>query len=734
MSTKPSLLLSTLLVASLTLLWCWLRLSVFWDSVLPLTYVLPLMICVWTRRPWQLWSMAVVFVIASVFKLHWILPSDVLPGSGDITYTIATLFNISMGAFLILAIIRLRNRLEKKNALITIQNAELEAQAEELAQQNEEIRAQNEELAGQNEEIESQSEEAARQNEELQEANHRLTQREEILQGLVESSSSPEQAAHSLDQLCRRTLTVIGAPASAVGILLRDGDSFTLMASASTDSEALILPPVWPAKESLAGLVFSEEKTAYVSELSERPDLAMPFSSMEGKTFESALATPIRISGSSGGVLVICSLSAFHWTEDQFRSVEWVAAQSGLMLEAVRWQTILKERAYEVEQASRAKDNFLAALSHELRTPLTPILMTAAALRDDNRLPEDARSQLGVIERNIALEARLIDDLLDLTRIAKGKLPLRPQHCDAHSLISLAIEIVKDDAHEKGIILERDFHAEKSGLIADPSRIQQVVWNLLRNAVKFTPKGGKICIRTRDESSNGDASHLQIEVSDTGIGIPTSELDHIFQPFEQGETSGDHRFGGLGLGLSIAKAIVDLHHGSITAQSEGPNQGATFTVDLPGAREAPSGMIPSLDYPEAEAEEGISISKTPPLRILLVEDHDATLRVLSRLLEKTGHDVMAVNSVSASLEAAATQPFDLVISDLGLPDGSGNEMMERLRDTYNLRGIALSGYGMEQDLDISRQSGFLVHLTKPIDFNQLKRAISTVCQADIDDF
>ncbi len=238
------------------------------------------------------------------------------------------------------------------------------------------------------------------------------------------------------------------------------------------------------------------------------------------------------------------------------------------------------------EAASRAKDEFLAALSHELRTPLTPVLMTAAALREDERLPADAREQLGMMERNIALEARLIDDLLDLTRIAQGKLPLRPQPCDAHSLINLAVEIVRDEAQAKGIALQRDFAAGRAGLQADPARLQQVVWNLLRNAVKFTPRGGRVTIRTSNPAADGKggAERLRIEIDDSGIGIAAGELERIFHAFEQGtELAGEHRFGGLGLGLSIARAIVDLHGGTIRAESAGRGEGATFVVELPDA-------------------------------------------------------------------------------------------------------------------------------------------------------
>lgn len=446
------------------------------------------------------------------------------------------------------------------------------------------------------------------------------------------------------------------------------------------------------------------------------------------RTWEKSLATgahyevEFRLRG-AGGAYRWFLVRAEAMRDHEGRIVKWFGTNTDIH--------DLKVAQAEAERASRAKDNFLAVLSHELRTPLTPVLMTASALHQDERLPADVRGQLEMMERNIALEARLIDDLLDLTRITRDKLPLRPQLCDAHSLIGLAVEIVRDEAQAKGILLEQDFHAEHSGLVADPSRFQQVIWNLLRNAVKFTPRGGSVRICTRDVNGEEDGARwLSIEVSDSGVGIDPAAIDRIFQPFEQADLSGDHRFGGIGLGLSIARAIVDLHGGTIRAESAGAGQGALFIVELPGATKPPDG---AAELPEdakhflpgsGAGEKAKTSDSTSALRLLVVEDHDATLQVLTRLLRRAGHQVVAASSVATALEAASEGKFDLVLSDLGLPDGTGNHLMEKLRDRYQLRGIALTGYGMEDDLERSRQSGFVSHLIKPVDFNQLRRALA----------
>ena len=390
----------------------------------------------------------------------------------------------------------------------------------------------------------------------------------------------------------------------------------------------------------------------------------------------------------------------------------------------------LRSAQRAAERASKAKDGFLAALSHELRTPLTPVLLAAAALREDERLPADAREQLGMMERNIALEARLIDDLLDLTKIAHGKLRFRSEPCDAHHLIGRSVEIVGDDARAKGIIIESTFAAQPSRLMADPARFQQVIWNLLRNAVKFTQQSGRISIRTREDKTTEGAIWLRIEVSDSGIGIDPARLEQIFLPFDQGGLTGDHRFGGVGLGLAIARAVVELHGGRISAQSAGVNCGATFVVELPCVVESPSGISDIVSPASAGSSLRQTLPPLAPLRLLLVEDHESTLQTLSRLLQRDGHRVVTATTVAEALDAAAGNPFDLVISDLGLPDGSGTELMEELRDTYGLRGIALSGYGTEEDTARSREAGFATHLVKPVAIADLRRAIISLASTD----
>ncbi len=366
----------------------------------------------------------------------------------------------------------------------------------------------------------------------------------------------------------------------------------------------------------------------------------------------------------------------------------------------------------QVEESSRAKDDFLAALSHELRTPLTPVLMTAASLETDPSLPQEVRDQLAMMRRNIELEARLIDDLLDLTRISRGKLSIAPVAADIHELLSHTSEIVRSDGFGKQVhvIFKRD--AAQHHALADPARIQQVFWNLIKNALKFTPTGGTITVRTRNDSEGW----ILVSVEDTGIGIGSDALPHIFKAFEQGDVAGQHRYGGLGLGLAISQAIVAVHGGTIQAESEGAGRGATFTVALAtvAAPAAPTGDKASPTAP------------APALRLLIVEDHEATRTVLTRLLTRSGHHVTAAATMQEALACFAAEHFDAVVSDLGLPDGSGLDLMRQIQRQRPVPGIALSGYGMEDDLRQTKEAGFFAHLVKPVHLGQLRQLLAQI--------
>jgi PAS domain S-box-containing protein len=369
----------------------------------------------------------------------------------------------------------------------------------------------------------------------------------------------------------------------------------------------------------------------------------------------------------------------------------------------------LRSAMDEIARGARAKDDFLAALSHELRTPLMPVLMTATALESDPSLPDEVREQLGMMRRNIELEARLIDDLLDLTRISHGKLQIAPLVADLHQLLEHAGEIVRSDSFGKKVRITYAFGAARHHALVDPTRLQQVFWNLLKNAVKFTPAGGSVTVRTRNDAEGS----VFVSVEDNGIGIGANALPHVFNAFEQGEIAGQLRYGGLGLGLAISRAIVSLHGGAIRAESSGAGCGATFTMTLTSV-DAPAS--PAVASPQQSAP-----ART--LRLLIVEDHDATRTVLERLLTRGGHRVTTASTMREALDAFADETFDAVVSDLGLPDGSGLDLMREIQRRRPVPGIALSGYGMEDDVRQTKEAGFFAHLVKPVNLDQLRQLL-----------
>ncbi|MDB5297603.1 MAG: Chemotaxis protein methyltransferase CheR [Phycisphaerales bacterium] len=370
------------------------------------------------------------------------------------------------------------------------------------------------------------------------------------------------------------------------------------------------------------------------------------------------------------------------------------------------------------ESANKAKDHFLSVLSHELRTPLTPVLAAVSLIQETPDLPAaELAGHVGMIRRNIETEARLVDDLLDVTRIARGKVRLQFEEVDAHAAVRNVVGMLQSDVDAKGLAVTLALRAKDHQVWADPGRFQQVLLNLLTNAVKFTPEEGTITVRTANEAGRS----LKIEVSDSGAGIEPDVLPRLFRPFEQGERTVTRKFGGLGLGLSIVRSLVEMHGGSIAAASDGAGKGATFalrvgTVERDAARQAASPAMPAVPAAAADA--------TKRLRVLVVEDHDDTRKMLGLMLRSFGFDVTAAGTVREAVALADGQAFDLLLSDIGLPDGSGHDVMRHVRGRQNIRGIALSGFGQDDDLRRSQEAGFEQHLTKPINLQTLREAVA----------
>jgi PAS domain S-box-containing protein len=395
--------------------------------------------------------------------------------------------------------------------------------------------------------------------------------------------------------------------------------------------------------------------------------------------------------------------------------------------EEERVRTLFERSARaEAEAANRAKDRFLATLSHELRTPLTPVLAAVTGMLGDAATPESLRIVLEMIRRNISLEARLIDDLLDLARIRKGALDLKREVASAHDLIKHVIAICDDDFRRAEVKLSLELAAAGHHVDADPIRFQQALWNLIKNAIKFTPAGGRVSVRTLNHQPSGESSGntLVVSVSDTGIGIERDAIGRIFDIGEQGETGAARRFGGLGLGLLLSRSIIEGHGGKLSASSDGPGLGATFTIEIQTVAE------PAAVADDDRAAAGTSAASSAPvgrrLKILLVDDNADTLAFLSTMLCRRGHDVTTASDMALGLRLATEGDCDLLISDIELPDGSGLELMDSIRCRKPIPGIALSGFGSADDIQQSLAAGFAVHLTKPVDFRRLERVVERV--------
>lgn len=381
------------------------------------------------------------------------------------------------------------------------------------------------------------------------------------------------------------------------------------------------------------------------------------------------------------------------------------------------------------ETATRAKDQFLSTLSHELRTPLNPALLLATELQADASLPPAARDDLRMIVQGITLQVCLIDDLLDLTRISGGKLKLDLRVVDLHAALQQSVEMMRAEAATRAITITTDLLAAQCEVMADPVRMQQVFWNVLRNAAKFSPQGGRIAVSSFN--AEGRPGAFVVEIRDEGVGISPDMLERIFDPFVQDTREGGTRSGGLGLGLAITRSLVQFQHGRVAAKSEGQNKGATFRIEFPLAGETP---LTTYTTEPATGDGAVAAPPAPPVpvpvpvqkHLLLVEDHDETRRALEKLLTRRGYRVTAVGRADAALETAARETIDVVVSDLDLPDSDGHSLMAELHKRHGMPGIAMSGFGSAEDIRRSHASGFRLHLVKPLNIRWLEEAISKV--------
>ncbi|HEY9762592.1 MAG TPA: PAS domain-containing protein [Trichocoleus sp.] len=450
---------------------------------------------------------------------------------------------------------------------------------------------------------------------------------------------------------------------------------------------------------------------------------------------------PLLSRGQFIGTLSFGTRTRTHFADDELALMQTVCDQVAAALERSQLLSVLQQRAEELAQANHIKDEFLAVLSHELRSPLNPILGWASLLRRKLTDPAQIKA-VETIERNVKLQVQLIDDLLDISRILRGKLNLTLEAVSLEETVNAAIETVHLAADAKSIPIERDFEPGLSSVVGDAGRLQQVVWNLLSNAIKFTPPGGRVSIRLRQLDQVDPAlklphtasvaphrAYVQIIVTDTGKGISPSFLPHVFESFRQEDGSTTRQFGGLGLGLAIVRYILEMHGGTIQADSLGEGQGATFTATLPIFDQCIPSHAPQPQLPTRSTQD-------QPLRnlyLLIVEDDPDSRAFLTLLLEQAGAEVCAIASASEALVTCAQNPPDLLISDIGMPGMDGYQLMQQLRQHPPNRGgrvpaIALTAYASETDARRALEAGFHQHLPKPINPEILINAILDLIQ------
>ena len=435
----------------------------------------------------------------------------------------------------------------------------------------------------------------------------------------------------------------------------------------------------------------------------------------------SYMCLPMKARERTLGVLTLATAeSGTEYTEDDMRLAEEVASRAALAIE--------NAQAYrEVQTANRLKDEFLATLSHELRTPLNAVLGYVRMLRTGAIAPDRADQALGVVERNAEALRQIVEDVLDVSRIVSGKARLEVRPTDIARVIQDAIATVQPAADAKGIDIQQAVERGVGAVPADPNRLQQVVWNLLANAVKFTPSGGRVDVSLRQVDG-----HAEIVVRDTGIGLSPSFLPYVFERFRQAEGGANRKHGGLGLGLAIARHIIEMHGGAIEAASEGDGKGAVFTVKLPlmtFETEAARGAD------DAERRRTANASDLAGIRVLAVDDDEDALYLVREILESAGAVVITATSAGAALASLSSERPHVIVADLGMPEMDGFELIKEVRQLTDtsLRRVpaaALTAYARSADRARALRSGFEMHLAKPIDPAELVAAVGSLARRE----
>ena len=545
------------------------------------------------------------------------------------------------------------------------------------------------------------------------------------LRGLYDAVASLSEVA-SVEELGRVTLqqglVALGASAGSLALLAEGGDTLEMVGMVGYPSDSIERWRTFPLAAAVPLAETVRRGAPIYIDSSEQRLRAYP----ELETLRAEVGTrssaclPLVIGGRTVGALGLSFESEAAFSREDRDFMLSLSRQCSQALDRIRLFEGERRAREEAERASLMKDEFLATLSHELRTPLNAILGWATLLIDQASANAALTKGLVTIQRNARAQTKIIEDLLDMSRIINGNVRLDLQPCDLVQVLKEAVESIRPTAEAKGIRLHAVLTAAPATMTGDPARLQQVFWNLLTNAVKFTSRGGEVRVSLARANS-----HLEITVADTGDGIDAAFLPYVFDRFRQADGGITRRHGGLGLGLAIAKQLVELHGGSIDVKSPGVGRGATFTAELPFELVRRDSEIDGLersitDAPPSQAEPPKDRAQLMGLRILVVDDEPDALALLEELLCARGAVVRCAASSPQAMECIALEAPDVIVSDIGLPGEDGYELLRRIRERHpELPSVALTAYASPDDRLRAMRAGFQAHLTKPLDAAKL---------------
>jgi PAS domain S-box-containing protein len=438
---------------------------------------------------------------------------------------------------------------------------------------------------------------------------------------------------------------------------------------------------------------------------------------------------PLAVRGRSFGFMTLRSHPPRQLTPPDVAIGEELSRRVAIAIDNAKLVEVAEQERARATEANRLKDEFLGIVSHELRTPLTAILGWTRILRSKERDTPTFLRGLDILERNAKAQAQLVDDILDVSRIISGKLRLELRAVAAESVARSAIDVVRPTAEAKGVSLAVDIDPKVAAISGDADRLQQVVWNLVANGVKFTPRGGSVEVRVQ----NGEGQ-VEILVRDTGRGIDPKFLPHVFERFRQADSSSSRTHGGLGLGLSIVRHLVELHGGTVHAESDGVGFGSTFVVRLPARPDGHASIPPPPDARvSSPPSERPSVCELAGIEVLVCDDEEDMRELLRTALEDHGARVVVTSSAQEALTALRLHPPDVLLSDIGMPGEDGYALIQQVRALGSEGGgtpaIALTAYARPADAQRAFQAGFQLHLAKPVDTNTLARVVRDLARS-----